>query len=61
VNLDTTQLLHQIAKEPLILVVRLTDKFDCDIEDVEKALLPHLNRRAFVREVASPNQRKATA
>ena len=57
-NLDTTKLLHQIAREPLILVVRLTDKFERDIEGVKMALLPHLNRHVFAREVASPNQRR---
>jgi hypothetical protein len=58
---DTAKLLHLIATEPLILAVRLADKFDCDIEDIETALLPHINRRVFAREVIGPNQRKATA
>jgi hypothetical protein len=61
VNVETTKLLRQIATEPLILAVRLADKFDCDIEGVEDALLPHLNGRVFPREVTAPNQRKITA
>lgn len=58
---DEQKLLQLIASEPQIRTVALADRLDCDMQEVEDALLPMINRgRIIAQPVLAPNNRRAT-
>lgn len=60
--LDEQKMLQLIASEPMLRTVQLADRLDCDIDDIEDALLPMVNRGRVVRhEVIAPDKRRASA
>lgn len=60
-QVDEQKLLQLIASEPMIRTVALADRLNHDIEEIDDALLPLINRgRITAHEVTAPNNRRAT-